>query len=263
MPAPPFSLNPGSEHGTTLMEMLVAVLTSIVVLGALLAILEFSLKQEAAIADRVSSDRLARLTMSKVVQDLQSSCTGFGATAIQAPSTTPVAPLKPTGSVNLWLLSAFGNKNAEAAVLASVTEHDINWTETGKSKTGATLGTLTDYAFASESGESPNWVFPQLKIANAKTTVLAKNVIPPKSGSVFRYFRYTAGTGTFPETPLTATETETAAAAKQIAKVTVSFTQASENADTLEGRTTNISDSVVLRFNSAQPGTEIGTSPCE
>lgn len=250
-----------SESGATLMELLVAILTSIVVLGALLATLEFSLTQESSIADRVSSSRIARLTMSKVVQELQSSCTGFGATAIQAPSTTPTSPLKSLGTANLWFLSAFGTTSKEAAVLTTVTEHDINWTETGTSSTGQKLGTLTDYAFKSEGGESPNWTFPALETSTAKATILATNVIPPEEGAgpIFKYYKYES-TGVFKEVP--AAEAEAAAAKAQIAKVDISLTQAAENADTQKGRTTSISDSVVLRFNSSVSGSESGTSPC-
>jgi hypothetical protein len=250
-----------AESGATLMELLVAILTSIVVLGALLATLEFSLAQESSISDRVSSSRIARLTMSKIVQELQSSCTGFGATAIQAPSTTPASPLKSLGTANLWLFSAFGTTSREAAVLTTVTLHDINWTETGKSSTGQKLGTLTDYAFKSEGGESPSWTFPALKTTTAKATTLATNVVPPEEGAgpIFKYYKYEA-TGVFKEVP--AAEAEAAASKGQIAKVTITFTQAAENADTQTGRTTSISDSVVLRFNSSVSGSESGTTPC-
>ena len=257
LPSPPILR---AEHGATLMEMLVAILTSVVVLGALLATLEFTITQESSIADRVSSGQVARLTMAKVVQELQSSCTGFGATAIQAPSTTPTSPLKAINATNLWFLSAYGLAGREGAVLSSVNQHDINWTETAKSSTGEKLGTLTDYAFKSEGGESPNWVFPSLSTAHAKATTLASNVIPPEAGagSIFKYFKYESN-GTFKE--VSGAEAETAASKAQIAKVEIRFTQAAANADTQAGRTTSVSDSVVLRFNSAA-ATEAGTAPC-
>jgi hypothetical protein len=250
------------------MEMLVAILVSIIVLGALLATLEFTMSQESAIADRVSSDHTARLAMSKIVQELQSSCTGFGATAIQAPSTTPTSPLKALGPTDLWLLSAFGIASREAAVLSGVTEHDIHWQEEPvKSSTGATLGTLTDYAFKSEGGESPNWVFPALNTATAKATLLARNVILPAGGSMFEYFTYEAVSGVLKTVALTAAETATAAAKSQIAKVDISFTQAAltketKEADTKTGRTTNINNAVVLRFANSVANSESGTSPC-
>ena len=256
--SPPPTLR--AERGTTMMEMLVAILTSVVVLGALLATLEFTITQESSIADRVSSGQRARLTMTKIVQELQSSCVGFGATAIQAPSKTPTSPLKAINATNLWLLSAYGLAGREAAVLSSVNQHDINWTETGKSSSGEKLGTLTDYAFKSEGGESPNWVFPTLSIAHATATVLATNVIPPAAGagSIFKYYTYDS-TGTPKE--VSGAEAETAASKAQIAKVEISFTEAAENGDTQKGRTTSVSDSVLLRFNSAA-ATEAGTAPC-
>jgi Prokaryotic N-terminal methylation motif len=248
-----------AEQGVTLMELLVAMLVATVVLGALLATLEFSLSQETSIADRVSSDRIARLTMGKVIQELQSSCTGFGATAIQAPSSTPSSPLQSLGSANLWFISAFGTTTHEAAVLSNVNEHDVVWKETGTSSNGKKLGSLIDYSFASKEGEAPNWVFPALKVENAKEHVLATNVIPPESGSIFRYYEYESN-GSFKE--VSGSEAQTAAAKAQIAKVAISFTQAAENGDTKTGRTASASDAIVLRFNNAVSGSESGTSPC-
>ena len=251
-----------TEDGATLMEMLVAILTSIVVLGALLAILEFSLNQEASIADRVSSDQTSRLAMSKIIGELQSSCTGFGATAIQKPSTTPSSPLAYIGPTNLWFLSAYGTSTRQSAVLKSVTQHDIIWKETGTSKTGKKLGSLIDYAFPSKAGSTaPGWEFPALTEANATKNVLATDVILPESGSLFQYYKYTESTGKL-GSALSASETEAAAAGEEIAKVEVKFTQAAENGDTAPGRTTGVSDAINLRFDSSVAASEVGTSPC-
>src|SRR5271167_605218 len=112
---PAFPLTPAAEHGTTLMELLVAMICSIIVLGALLAILEFSLGQESRIADAVQADQIGRTAMTGIVEDLHSGCAGNGATAIQLPSPTPTswtAPLEPTNRVNLWLVSAYGSTSA-------------------------------------------------------------------------------------------------------------------------------------------------------
>jgi len=265
LPARP-QLTPSAEQGTTLIELLVAMVCSIIVVGALLAILEFSLRQESAIADRVSADQVGRVAMGRIVQELHSSCTGFGATAIQAPSTTPESPLASLGPTNLWLLSAFGEgAAAEKAVLSEVTEHDIKWTETGKSSPGETygstsetLGTLWDYSFTG-TGTAPNWVFPTLGVSHAKANAIAENVILPTGGKLFRYYKYNSS-GTPEE--LSGSELATAATNKEIAEVKISFTQASDKADTSKGRTASFEDSVDLRFNSTQTGTEVVNSPC-
>ena len=262
-PSPP--LTPSAERGTTLIELIVAMVCSIIVVGALLAILEFSLRQESAIADRVSADQIGRVAMGRIVQELHSSCTGFGATAIQAPSTTPESPLSSLGPLNLWLITAFGQGTAaEAAVLTEVTEHDIKWTETGKSSTGEALGTLWDYSFTG-TGTAPNWVFPTLGVSHAKATAIAENVILPAGGNLFRYYEYNSSGA--PIELVSASEIKTAASEKAVAEVKISFTQASEPAsgsaaDTAKGRTASLEDSVDLRFNSTQSGTEVVNRPC-
>jgi type II secretory pathway pseudopilin PulG len=255
-----FSSAISAADGFTLMEMLVAILTGVIVTGALLAILQFSLRQNKRISDDVQTDRIGRTAMNAITEELRSSCTGFGATAIQAPSTTPTSPLAASNGSNLWFLSAYGNSTSGQAVISKLVQHDINWTETSKNSGGERLGTLTDYSFVG-SGESPSWTFPVLATTNATAEVLAKNVIPPSGGTTpFRYYKYdtTATSSTYgqlvelgsTELPLTATT------AKTIAKVSVGFTQATENGDSRTGHTTSFSGSVVFRFSPPESASE-------
>jgi len=141
-----------------------------------------SLRQNARIGDRVQSDRLGRTALNKVVDELRSACTGFGSSAIQAPSTTPTSPLASTGPLNLWFLTAYGSASSGEAAITEVTEHDVVWTSTGTSNTGEALGKLTDYSWKSTGGEPPNspWTFNAvLSTATAtKARVLATNVVP-------------------------------------------------------------------------------------
>jgi type II secretory pathway pseudopilin PulG len=255
-------VTPGSEGGFTLIELLVSMLTATIVFGAVLGLLEFAVRQQSRTTDRVQADQIGRLAMNKVMDELHSSCTGFGATAIQAPSTTPASPLASTGALNLWFLSAYGNATSEQAVLSGVTEHDIRWSSTGTSNTGEALGTLTDYAFASTGGSAPNWTFPALTIANAKATRLAPSVIPPKISGVSTIFQYYKYKSNGQPVALSAAELPTATSNKEVAKVTVSFTQAPENGDTQLGRLTSLSDSTVLRFNSTVNAAGAANVPC-
>jgi hypothetical protein len=266
MPSYP-QLAPGSEQGTTLIELLVAVTSAIIVVLALLAILEFSTAQETRISERIQANRIGRAAMTKVIDELHSSCTGFGTTAIQAPGTAPTAPLASLGPLDLWFISAYGSPSSEKAVQTTVYEHDIHWTSTGKSNTGETLGTVTDYVFESTKGTGPGtvagrWEFPALTVANAKARVLAKNVIPPTvagTNTLFQYYKFSSGeyvaiTEKFPA----------AATANEVGKVTVSFTQAPEtgNTPTRGIRTVPFNDAVVLRFNSTEVGAEAKNEPC-
>lgn len=251
-----------ATDGFTLIEMLVAIVCGVIITGALLAILEFSLRQNSRISDRVQTDRTGRLALNKITEELRSSCTGFGTTAIQAPSSTPSSPLAFANGSNLWFMSAYGNSTSGNAVVSGLAQHDINWTETSKNSGGERLGTLTDYSFTG-SGEPPSWTFPALSTANAKATVLAKNVIPPSSGTtVFHYFKYdTVSTNsTYGElVELKSTELPlTTTTAKTIAKVSVSFTQATESGDSRSGHTTSFSGAVVLRFTPLETAGEEG-----
>jgi hypothetical protein len=273
-PSPP---SPAAEDGLSMMELLVAMVISIVVLGALVALLEITINQESRITDRVQADQLGRTAMTNIVEQLHSSCTGFGGSPIQIPESTVSAPLEATGRTSLWFISVYGENSdsGEESSAASypkvVAEHDIRWAETGKSSTGQKLGTLTDYEFKGE-GKPPTWNFPPaLKASNAtRTRILAKDVIPPKVSekpTMFQYYKYdtapTGGTGELTE--LLPSEMEPSvpkATAEDIAKVTISFEQAPTNEDTQKGRTAAFSDSVVLRYDPTESTTAEG-KPCE
>ncbi len=249
-----------SAAGFTLIEMLVAMICGLIVTGALLAILEISLRQETRISDRVQADRRGRTALNVVLDELHSACTGFGSTAIQAPSTAPTAPLESTGATDLWFLSDYGITTSGNAAPEKVTLHDIHWTP---ASVGAQIGTLRDFAFTG-TGTSPSWVFPTLSEANAKATVLATNVMLLEPSPLFRYRRYDTSSSTSPPrgelVELTSAELPpTTTTAKKIAKVEVAFQQAPERGDTREGHTTSFSGAVALRFTPPEASTEGAT----
>jgi type II secretory pathway component PulJ len=251
-------LSPRSERGITLVELLVAMSLSVVIVAGLIAILVVSLRQQSRITNQVQANRTGRATLAKAIEELHSSCTGLNTLPIQAPSTTVSSPLAASNGVNLWFLSAYGNKTSGEAVIKEVVEHDINWTATKTSNTGLSLGTLKDYSFASTGGEGPNWTFPALNTANATVKVLGTNVIAPTSGAIFEYEKYnTTGKLVSVAVPLTTTT------AKTVANVAISFVQAPETGDTRKGRTTELSDSVLLRFGPGETGTEAENTPCD
>jgi Tfp pilus assembly protein PilW len=268
---PPSPISPASEHGLSLIELLVAMLSAAVVIGALVALLTITLTQESRITDRVQADQLGRTAMTNIVEQLHSSCTGFSGGPIQKPESAVSLPLEATGRTSLWFISLYGEnsdsgKESSAAASPGVAiEHDIRWAETGKSNTGRRLGTLTDYEFKIE-GTSPRWSFPSELTAShaARTKTLATDVIPPeisKKATVFQYYKYQTGE----LTELQASELEptlSKATAEDIAKVTISFEQAPTSANTQKGRTAAFSDSVVLREDPTESTTAEG-KPCE
>jgi len=261
-----------SEAGFTLIELLVSMLTSIVVIGALFAVLLISTHQSSRTTDYVQSDQLGRDTMTNILEELHSACTGASAegySAIQKPTTVPISPLAETNATNLWFVSTYGTASSATAELKEITEHDINWTATVKSNTGLQLGKLTDYAFAG-TGTAGAWTFPSLTTANAKSRVLAENVIAPKAGTgpIFQYFTYydnsaASNYGQLETTALTtplSSKAEEANFAGGVAEVVISFTQAPPDKNTQLSRMANFSNSVNLRF--SPTSTTSGVSPC-
>jgi hypothetical protein len=252
-----------AEHGFTLMETLVAMVTGVIVTGALLAILEFSLREQTQITDRTQANQLGRVAMSNIVDKLHSSCTG--AKPIQEPSTTPESPLEKSNSANLWFISTYGTANSGEPLVKEVYEHDIHWTATTTSNTGEKLGRLTDYGFKSSTGNSQEgWTFPALKPSNAagstgKTWIIAENVILPKGKSLFEYYKYNSS-GQLTELLSSELPLGSTKAAENIAKVTINFTQAPESKDTRADRMASFSDSVLMRLD---PTTSEEVTPCE
>jgi prepilin-type N-terminal cleavage/methylation domain-containing protein len=266
----PSPLTPGSEQGVTLIELLVAMVIGLVVTGALLLILEFSLNQETRISDKVQADTIGRTAMTKVIDKLHSSCTGFGNGGVQIPTGTVSSPLEVTGPSNLWFITAYGSKTAGAAVIEDGTLHDVSWTATRLSNTGQHLGTLTDHSFAATSGNAKEgWQFPAtLSVATAtSSTRLATDVVAPQisgASTLFQYYRYEAtGTKKGELTALISTEFPlTATTDGEVAKVVVSFTQAPEGGDTRVDRTANVSDAVLLRFEPTETTSEASNEVC-
>jgi Tfp pilus assembly protein PilW len=247
---------PGDEQGFTLIELLVAMIAGLVIVGALLAILEISLRQDTRISDRVQADRIGRTAMTNMLDELHSTCTGFGSGAIQPPTTTPTSPLATTGPLNLWFLTAYGSATSGAAAATGVTLHDVNWTPTKLSNTNEQLGTLTDYSWSSTGGEPPvsAWTFNGvLSTATAnRAHVLATNVVPQEGSTIFRYAKYdtTSSDAAYGElVPMTASELPlTSVTARKVAQATIGYTQAPADGDTRAGHTTSYSSAVVLRL---------------
>jgi Tfp pilus assembly protein PilW len=257
-----------TDAGFTLMELLMAMFTAIIVVGALLSILDISLQQESRVVNRTQANQIGRTAMSNIVDQLHSACTGT--TPIQMPSGT-LAELTPTGPTSLWFISSYGDSDTAEAVLSEVTMHDIAWAKTSTSNTGLELGKLTDYQFAG-SGTPGSWTFKSpLKPANASPVkVVAENVIRPTGGAIFQYFKYETNStsASYDQlVPMASSELGTnltTTGAASIAKVTINYTQApvGENgvADTRADRTVSFSDSVVFRLDPTTSGSE---GPCE
>lgn len=129
------------EHGFTLVEMLVTLVTGILVTLATLSVLDISISQSSRISERVDADQRGRLVMERIIQDLHSSCTSFEATPV----------LKESTAERLELIS----QPSAAAYLTKVTKHVISYSEATHSLIDTTYASTNT---AEELGVE--WKFP-------------------------------------------------------------------------------------------------------
>jgi hypothetical protein len=219
-----------SEAGVTLIEVLVASITSIVGGLALFATVDFAFRQTSTVAERVNANQRGRLGMEYILTTLHSSCVAVSAVPILETS---------TGN-ELDMLSQTG----EQAFFTSMTEHKIYLSGT----------TLIDESFESNGGTAPNWTFSTTP--KSKKTILT-GVSQTGSTPLFRYFKYEGG-------KLSTTELATPLKkeSKATAQVAIAFTVAPETSTIKSNvsRSVEMSDTALLRFDPAS--TIAQNTPC-
>jgi type II secretory pathway pseudopilin PulG len=228
----PPSHRPG-ERGFTLVEMLVAMVSGMVVILATLSILDISISQSARTTERVDANQRGRLAMEKILLDLHSTCTSY--------RTTPVE--EESNSTKIVFLSQTG---AEAS-FANIVKHVISLTEEGK---------LIDTYYVSNAGSGPNWSFPATPTGTQTLLTGVTQSVDLSSGAtipVFRYYKYVEGNLSANPLPVPLSNSN----AEETAEVTVSFTAAPSftayhaSAGTKSDRAVELSDTAVLRYDPA------------
>jgi prepilin-type N-terminal cleavage/methylation domain-containing protein len=272
----PTAATPGlrDEHGFTLIELLVSMLVAFVVTGALFAILEVSLHQTALITDKVQANQMGRTAMTRIIDELHSSCIAPGFTPIQAGSSGTELIFKNAYSSEAVILNA--KESSAKTAGTGVFEHQIVW--------NSSADTLTDFVYKSESGEGETAKFPELDYSTTtheaehaspkKGIRLASNVTQSEEKGeklpIFAYEKYsltTTGSGSTTAsvstlTPITATSLK-AAEAEEAASVEVRFRQAPFDGKTERDRAVDLSNQVTLAFSAPDAETPIHDSPCE
>jgi Tfp pilus assembly protein PilW len=245
-----------SERGFTLIETLVAMVTGLVVTGALFAILEVSLHQNARITDKVQADQVSRNTMNKVVDALHSACLSPGFTPVQSGSTANKLIFQNAYSSKAAIPSA--SEGTAESVAEGAYKHEMELeTSTGK---------LIDKAYPSTSISAwPTIVYS----TTAKTTVLGEHISQTGSTPVFEYLRYKKASNSESENvPIGTLEaisppTASATAAKEVAAIVVSFNTSPSDANTKLNRSVDLKSQVTFAFSAPGAETPVSDAPCE
>jgi Tfp pilus assembly protein PilV len=276
------------DRGFTLIELLVAMLTATIVVGALFSILTISTGQTALIADRVQANQLGRTAMTRIVDELHSSCLAAGFAPIQEKSNETELIFKNAYSEEAVLPNA-----KEAKVVGTgVFEHQIVWSSSAK--------TLTDYVYKSTSGEGPEATLPALDYSSAtheaanaepkKGVLLASKVtqteVKNSKGEtvpvpIFQYYKYnieSTSSTTAPDSTLTpilpayiplkaetktSTPEEKANSAENVSSVLISFRVAPVDGKTEHDQYIDLSNQATLAFSAPNTETPIKYSACE
>jgi type II secretory pathway pseudopilin PulG len=252
----------GDQRGFTLVELLVATATGLVVCLALFAILSVSTRQETRLTDVSQANQLGRIAMTRIIDELHSACL--------APGFAPV--LFGSGSSELVFINAY----SEEAIISKAYEHRIVWNEKAE--------TLTDYIYPSNGGNWPSFEFS--KVATPAGGVLfANSITRSKSGEktipIFRYYNYapesssssTSALGTLSPEPLKVPLKEEKLEEKvapTVASVLVSFNAAPSGKKTEQiskeeeaHRRIELSGQVTFSFSVPKSETPLIDSPCQ
>lgn len=270
----------GAEHGFTIIEVLVAMASGIVVIAALFAILEVSLHQTSRITDRIEATQLGRGAMADVTGEMGSACL--------AREFAPV--LKESSAREVRFIS--GQSEKSLIEPAEVQEHRVSWS--GKVSYNAVTkryedspGALTDTTYQGTGGSWPNFtysstatskrVLAQYVYAVAKAGSSSEN--PEYEGGPFSYYRYaskaTTGSAEAASTLERQTVGETGLSAEEAAKtaaVGIAFiTAPSDNylkTSNLSGasgtdRPSEFTDQVTFAFATPAAEATIKDGPCQ
>jgi pilin/secretion family protein with methylation motif len=221
------------ERGMTLVELLVATTAGVVVMAGISLSLIVTMRQTDRVTSHVEANQKARLTMTKVIDQLHSSCV--------APQIVPVQ--EGSNGTSLTFLHQTGSAISPTPVKSTI------------SLSGTTLS-QSDYP--ATGGAAPDWIFA----TTPSSTMQLMTGVSAISASVpiFRYFSYIEGK--INATPLSVPLSK--ARAEETVQVNVAFKAASMNAppsgDT--NGSTEIQNSALLRLTPPAYSSATSNRPC-
>jgi Tfp pilus assembly protein PilW len=254
------------EDGFTLVELLVAMVTSLAIVLVLFTMLQVTTGQTTLITDKVQANRLGRQTMTDISDELHSACFAREYAPVQEKSS----------GTELIFANAYTEapeiKTPAASKVASegVHEHKIKFNAGGK----IGQGTLVDTTYPSTTAELPtNVLFSSTKEREVRVGEhLAQVEVGKEKAPIFKYYQYkkTAGvaTGNAPATtleeiPLKEGELLKSPTVEKVAAVVINFDQLPiDNKNELH-QGLEMESQVTLALGSPTAENPIQDEPCE
>jgi Prokaryotic N-terminal methylation motif len=225
-----------SERGYTLVELLVGMMVSLVVLGAIMAMVQVATGNQNRVSEHVIANQRGRPAMNRIIDLLHSACVSPGLAPIQESSTdSSMTFLSKSGSAvnptpNKYVFSLAAGRLTETMALGSGLEPS-KWT------------------FATPSA-------PRLLVDGLSTAQVGE---PPATVPLFRYFAYEGGqvSATSLPTPLSKTN------AAKVVQVNVAFRVAPRAGATANPSSlVTLSDAATLRIEPASENSAEVNLPC-
>ncbi len=231
-------MNIRDDTGTTLVELMVALMTGLVIFATLTTMVVTTMHGSSRVSSRVEATQRARIAMVNLTNQLHSACLS-----------PEIAPIRSGSTGNsLKFVHQTGSAVAPTPILTVVSYSN---------------GTLKQSDYKWTSGASPNWVFDENNPASPRILLTKVAPIPP-STSIFSYYRYF--NGAISETPLNPpasglTAEESALTVEVRAGISASPLRTPVNQDA--GMEANVRSSASLRltppsFNEGSP-----SKPCQ
>ena len=225
------------ESGFTIVELLMTMLTSLVVMSAIVMMLTTSLRNQDRINRRVDANQRVRPVMTRIVQELHSACV--------APRMTPIIGDGTTSGSTGTRISFLSKSGATVAPTPDL--HVISLSG----------GTLSEAVFPATGGTQPGpWTFSGTASSNQQ---LLTNVSAPASG-MFQYYDFV--NGQVDASPTAVPVSATDAAKTAIVKVTISSSPTKGVSSFDPGSPLVVSNSVDLRLESAGQFPNQDNLPC-
>ncbi|MET0305151.1 MAG: hypothetical protein ABW196_02855 [Solirubrobacterales bacterium] len=229
------------ERGYTLIELLVGTMVAMVVFGAILTVIQVSVRVQADNAQRVAINQRGRPAMTRIIERLHASCMAPGLAPVQVGS----------GDSTMVLLSKPGSDVAPMPDRYLI---------------GLSGDTLIEEDFPAIGGEAPEWTFatkPDSYFEIVDGVEQARLGKPAAPTPLFRYYAYEdANDDGKVETVLLDTPLDEEAAARAV-QVNIAFkvTARSGSEDDADGSIT-LTDSATLRIEPASEDSAQVNLPC-
>lgn len=226
-------LHLAEERGTTLVELLIGTSLGLVVLSALTMLMIVSMHASARVSDRVHATQNARLSMTKIIEQLHSACVTPKIAPIQAGSSGTVLKFS-------HALQSEGSSATAKTIFSTVALDGNKLVQTDYPSLGGTPPVPSETAIG--------------------TQTLASNVTPtPPSSKVFTYYRYSLGQlEEIKQQELGTTD------ANSVIQVKVAFTGFPPGTPTNDGGVgASVQNSAMLRLTPPSFQEAAGSPPCQ